>query len=157
MGCQQVQEEYVVRVHKAKAYRARQIAQDMIEGTYKQQYAALWDYAKELKVSNIGSTVEFICDHGPDGTPIFKRLYICYVGCKSGFNAGCRKLIGLDGCHIKGPHFGHMSTAIGIDVINSMFPITFAVVESKYRDSQPTSLWFLDYLKEDVNIHNPHH
>ena len=67
-----MQEEYVVKVHRAKAFKARRIAQDMIEGTYKQQYTALWDYAKELKASNVGSTVEFLCDNGSDGTPIMK-------------------------------------------------------------------------------------
>ena len=60
---------------------------------FKEQFAALWDYASEIKATNVGSTVEFLCDHTADGSSIFKRLYIANAGCKAGFNAGCRKVI----------------------------------------------------------------
>ena len=35
------------------------------------------------------------------GAPYFERLYICLEGCKKGFMAGCRPIIGLDACHLK--------------------------------------------------------
>ena len=35
------------------------------------------------------------------GMSYFERLYICWVGCKKGFLAGCRPIIGLDACHLK--------------------------------------------------------
>ena len=35
------------------------------------------------------------------GVPYFERLYICWAGCKNGFLAGCRPLIGFDACHLK--------------------------------------------------------
>ena len=35
------------------------------------------------------------------GVPYFERLYICWAGCKKGFLAGCRPIIGLDSCHLK--------------------------------------------------------
>ena len=149
-----VKDNHGVECSKSKAYRTRKEAQEKIEGTWAEQYAILWDYAEEIKDSNVGSTVEFLCDHDADGSPIFKRLYICYAGCKAGFNEGCRKLIGLDGCHIKGPHPGHLLTAIGIDANNGMFPIAFAVVEAECKNSWE---WFLGFLKEDVHITNSLH
>ncbi|KAL0456172.1 UNVERIFIED_CONTAM: hypothetical protein Slati_0956400 [Sesamum latifolium] len=36
----------------------------------------------------------------------FEKLYVCFEGLKLGFLAGCRKIIGVDGCHLKGPHRG---------------------------------------------------
>ena len=35
------------------------------------------------------------------GVPYFERLYICLEGCKKGFLAGCRSIIGLDAFHLK--------------------------------------------------------
>ena len=35
------------------------------------------------------------------GVPYFERLYICLEGCKKGFMAGYRPIIGLDACHLK--------------------------------------------------------
>lgn len=124
-----VQKDYVLECNKMKAYRAKRLATKAIEGCNKEQYAALWDYAAELKRSNPGSTVEIEAESGPDGKPVFKRMYICFQACKLGF-AHCRPVIGVDGCHIKGHHTGQLLSAIGIDANNSMFPIAYAVVES---------------------------
>ncbi|KAK9983687.1 hypothetical protein SO802_033212 [Lithocarpus litseifolius] len=35
------------------------------------------------------------------GLPYFERIYIFLEGCKKGFLAGCRPVIGLDACHLK--------------------------------------------------------
>ena len=148
-----VQQDFILNCSKMKAYRARKYAQDYLEGTYKQQYALLWDYGAEIKRSNPGSTVMFDTTF-VDGKPVFNRMYICYKGCMDGFNEGCRPVIGLDGCHIKDHQTGQLLTAIGIDANNSMFPIAFAVVESECRDSWT---WFLQFLREDVKIHNGLH
>ena len=102
----------------------------------------------------MGSTVKFQYDHAANGNPIFRRMYIVYAGCKVAFNDCCRKVIGLDGCHIKGPHKGQLLTKIGIDSNNSLVPISFAVVESECKDSWS---WFMNLLREDVHINNPYH
>ena len=127
-----VQRDLILNCSKQKAYRARKKANTVIEGTYKEQYASLWDYRAEIKRSNPGSTVEFDT-YFSNGQPIFKRLYICYKGCKDGFLEGYRPVIGLDGCHIKGHHTGQLLTAIGIDANNGMFSIAFAIVESDLK------------------------
>ncbi|KAK8715349.1 hypothetical protein V6N13_042685 [Hibiscus sabdariffa] len=55
--------------------------------------------------------------------------------CKDGFKAGCRPIICLDGCHLKGYHGGPLLTAVGIDTNDCIYPITFAIVESKCHSS----------------------
>ncbi|GJS16985.1 hypothetical protein Tco_0411457 [Tanacetum coccineum] len=49
------------------------------------------------------------------------------VAMKDGWTAGCRKVIGLDGCFLKGTINGELLTAMGRDANNQMFPIAWAV------------------------------
>ena len=41
-----------------------------------------------------------------EGEDRFERLYICFNACKTGFLSGCKPVVGLDGCHLRGPHKG---------------------------------------------------
>ncbi|KAL4364016.1 hypothetical protein GQ457_04G008290 [Hibiscus cannabinus] len=72
---------------------------------------------------------------------------------KDGFKAGCRPIIGLDGCHLKGYYQGHLLAAVGIDADDSIYPISFAVVES---ENQSSWCWFLELLVTDLEIENSH-
>ena len=45
----------------------------------------------------MGSTVKI-----QTANDMFKRMYVCLYACKRGFLVGCRPLIGIDGCHLKG-------------------------------------------------------
>ena len=149
----QVQKDFVLECSRVKAYRAKKLAAEVIEGSYKEQYSTLWDYGAELKRSNPGSTIQFETEPDSSGNPIFKRMYVCFQGCKSGVRH-CRPVVGLDGCHIKGHHTGQLLTAVGIDGNNGIFPIAYAVVESECKSSWT---WFLNLLKEEISIVNGHH
>ncbi|CAH9111068.1 unnamed protein product, partial [Cuscuta epithymum] len=81
-------------------------------------------------------------------------MYVCFGALKRGFLAGCRRVIGLDGCFLKGMLKGELLTAIGRDANNEMYPIAWAVVEIENTDSWR---WFLDLLKHDLDINNTHH
>ncbi|KAI5319420.1 hypothetical protein L3X38_039128 [Prunus dulcis] len=120
----------------------------MIEGSYKEQYARLRDYAEELKKANKGSTV-VIQTEQVGAQAIFLRMYVCLAGCRQGFLDGCRPVIGLDGCHVKGPYPGQILTAVGVDGNNGSFPIAYAVVEIESKQSW---IWFLRLLIEDLKI-----
>ena len=61
--------------------------------------------------------------------PKFKRMYIRYSAQKVGFLGGCRPIIGLDGCHLKGRFGGQILAATTRDTNDNIFPVTFAVVE----------------------------
>ncbi|KAL0325076.1 UNVERIFIED_CONTAM: hypothetical protein Sradi_5076900 [Sesamum radiatum] len=60
-----------------------------------------------------------------------------------GFFEGCRPIIGLDACFLKGPFGGQLMAAIGRDGNNQMFPLAMAVVECECKESWT---WFLDML-----------
>ncbi|KAK4390501.1 hypothetical protein Sango_2113400 [Sesamum angolense] len=86
---------------------------------------------------------------GTEENKKFDRLYICFKALKEGFLSGCRPIIGVDGCHLKGPHGGILLTAVGIDPNNCLYPIAYAVVGSETKQSWE---WFLMLLKEDLHI-----
>ena len=88
-----VHEKYVENISAGKASRAREKAQEFVDGSYVEQYNQLWDYYAELRRSNPGSTVlmkTYTFNEGElaakmdlqAGLPYFERLYICWSGCK---------------------------------------------------------------------------
>ncbi|XP_057790886.1 uncharacterized protein LOC131007996 [Salvia miltiorrhiza] len=104
-----------------QAHRAKKVALQNLEGNSDMQYAKLWEYSKEIRRTNPGSTA-------------FKF---------------CRPIIGIDGCHLKGPYHGIMLTAVGMDANNGIYPIAKGVVSNECKD---TWGWFLVVLKQDLGI-----
>ncbi|KAI5324659.1 hypothetical protein L3X38_033732 [Prunus dulcis] len=78
-------------------------------------------------------------------------MYVCFTGCRQGFLDGCRPIMGVDGCHVKGSYLGQILTAVGMDGNNGSFPIAYAVFEIKSKQSW---IWFLRLLIEDLKITN---
>lgn len=68
---------------------------------------------------------------------------------KEGFKQGCRRIIGLDGCSLKGPTQGQLLAAVSKDPNNQMYPIAWAVVEI---ENNRTWKWFNELLKEDLEL-----
>ncbi|KAG8376081.1 hypothetical protein BUALT_Bualt09G0026400 [Buddleja alternifolia] len=95
-----------------------------LEGSPDEHFALLWDYASEIERSNPGSTV--------------------IIG-------GCGPIIGVDGCHLKGPYKGVLLTAVSVDPNNNIYPIACVVVAKECTD---TWNWFFTIFKIDVNIEN---
>ncbi|XP_061340351.1 uncharacterized protein LOC133286866 [Gastrolobium bilobum] len=144
-----MKEEYKVHVHLKKVTKALQKAKAKIEGCEKEQYAKLRDYLGELLRSNPGSTcqMQVIPQPDPNSSPIFSKLYICLDACKKGFKAGCRPLIGLDGCFLKGYYGGQLLSAVGEDANKSFYVIAYAIVDSETKENWK---WFLTLLQEDI-------
>ena len=69
------------------------------------------------------------------GVPYFEKLYICLEGCKKGFLAGCKPIIGLDACHLKTKSGGQLITTVTRDPNEECSLLAYAVVEAETRDS----------------------
>ncbi|XP_027910402.1 uncharacterized protein LOC114169447 [Vigna unguiculata] len=67
--------EFNLRLINAKWERA--IATESVEGSFKDQYKRLYDYAHELLKTNPGSTVKLKVKEN-EGEPIFERFYTCF-------------------------------------------------------------------------------
>ncbi|KAL4318980.1 hypothetical protein GQ457_18G014420 [Hibiscus cannabinus] len=139
-----VYEEFVTWVSHVTCGRARELAIEMIEGNYKGQYARIYEYLLELRTTNPGTTT--ICHLD---ARLFQRMYVCLQACKNGFIQGCRRIICVDGCYLKGYFQGYLLAAVGIDANDGIYPIAYAAVESENYASWH---WFLDILKNDLQI-----
>jgi hypothetical protein len=117
-------------------YKARAKTYQQIYGKLEDQYGHLWDYCETLRKTNKGSCVMIKVDKpDPYVAPKFGRLYFSFATMKNGFLDGCRPVIGMDGCFLKGPLKGQLLTAVGRDVNNNMYPIAFGVIEAENRES----------------------
>ena len=48
---------------------------------------------------------------------------------------GCKPLVGLDGCHLKGKFGGHILSAIAWDGNENIFLVALGVIEQENKDS----------------------
>ncbi|GJY88113.1 mutator type transposase [Tanacetum coccineum] len=148
----QLQKKFELGVSRAKVLRAKQMAQDNVIGDYVNQFARLKDYALELQEQNPDTTIKIDVERTVDVTSEtrkFRRIYVCLGALKSGFKAGKRDLLGLDGCFMSGPYPGQILTAVGVDPNNGTYPLAYAVVEAETKDSWN---WFLDCLGDDLEL-----
>ncbi|GKA08471.1 hypothetical protein Tco_0687802 [Tanacetum coccineum] len=132
---EQIKKKYLINVSVGQCKRAKQRALFDHEGGLIEHYSRLWDYRKQLLDTNPGSSVHLHVDEKDDGKIHFKRIYICFKAMIEGWNAGCRKVIGLDGCFLKGTCRGELLTTMGRDGNNHMFPIAWVVVNVENNDN----------------------
>ncbi|KAL4280336.1 hypothetical protein GQ457_03G020480 [Hibiscus cannabinus] len=84
-----------------------------------------------------------------------KRVHaICKEGaCKNGYKSGCRPIISIDGCHLKGYFGGTFLAIVGVDANDNIYPIAYVVVEA---ESQSSWNWFMSLLAVDLEIESNH-
>nr|KAJ0208438.1 hypothetical protein LSAT_V11C500283920 [Lactuca sativa] len=128
---------------------ARRYAFKEIKCTLKEHYAKTWSYGEELRRTNPGSTVKMDVDVMPDGTTYFSKFYVSLKGVKNGWIQGCRRVIGLDGCFLKGIYRGQLLAAVGWDANNHIYPLAWAVVTV---ESKETWKWFVDLHLDDIEM-----
>ncbi|XP_059461899.1 uncharacterized protein LOC132190869 [Corylus avellana] len=150
----EVKEKWRVDVTPSIMYRARRKAGKQIYGKLEGQYGRLWDYCETLRKTNKGTCIMMKVERpNPNLPPRFQRLYVSLAAMKKGFIEGCRPIIGVDGCFLKGAFKGQLLAAVSRDGNNNMYPIAFAVVEAETKDSW---IWFLETLVSDLGTHDRH-
>lgn len=61
----------------------------------------------------------------------FEALLISYKPTVDGWIAGCRPIIGLDGCHLKGKYGGCCLSMVGLDGDNGIVPLGIYLCRSE--------------------------
>jgi hypothetical protein len=144
-----VLKDMLADVSIAKCKRAKALvlkaALDSMEG----EYPKVYDYKLELDRSNPGSSVVVCLNPEIKDQHVYEKFYVCFDACKKGFLAGCRRVIGLDGCWFKGATNGQLLCAIGRDANNQMYLVAWAAVGREDYDSW---YWFIRLLQKDLNI-----
>ena len=60
---------------------------------------------------------------------------------------GCKSLVGLDSCQLKGKFGGHILSAITRDGNENIFLVALGVIEQENKDSW---VWFLQTFADDI-------
>nr|XP_040251478.1 uncharacterized protein LOC120968635 [Aegilops tauschii subsp. strangulata] len=146
--------KYGLEVPKTKAYRARSLAIEVVEGDMKGQYTRFRDYLQAVLDTNPGSrcivTTRELELH-PSPNPRFHYMFYCLNASKEGFLNGCRPFIGLDGCFIKLSTGQQILAATGRDGNNNIFPIAIGIVDKEDKESWT---WFLSQLRACIGEGN---
>ncbi|XP_016173269.1 uncharacterized protein LOC107615748 [Arachis ipaensis] len=109
-----------LELNKSSLTRALGDTRHIVYGDAAAQYGMVRDYGETLLKCNPGST---------------------------GFKAGCRPLIGLDGAFLKTRFGGQILTAIGQDANNHIYVIAYAIVPVQNTNNWR---WFLELLHDDL-------
>ncbi|XP_039119617.1 uncharacterized protein LOC120255910 [Dioscorea cayenensis subsp. rotundata] len=141
---QAVKTNQEVHISRLIAWRAKSIALKMLDGDEKTQITRLYDYRLELIMTHPRSTVMFKRNEG-----VFSGMYVCLAPLKACFLAGCRRIISVDGCFLKGLYGGQLLTAIGIDANDGIYPVAWAMVS---KENHENWMWFLELLTGDLQI-----
>ena len=149
-----IRKELDINVGRTTVRRARTRVLQEIMGDHIMEYGRIFDYRDEILRSNPGSTcVVKVGEDSETGQKFFEGFYVCFNALKKAFFGGARRLIGFDGCFLKGVCKGQLLVAVCRDGNNQMLPIAWAVVEV---ENQYTWTWFLELVKNDLEIGEGH-
>ena len=137
---------FTVTISYWVAWSARWKVMELIHGNYEKSYVKSPACASMILLKNPGS-VAYVTRKA-DNT--FNGMVVGFAACLHGFISGCRPLIGLDGCFLKGKFGGVCLAACALDGNNGMFPIGIYICN---QESKETWTYFLNQLKPHVTKH----
>jgi len=147
-----VDDNFRFNISYSKMKRVKRLMLEKLDGSYVDDFNKLEGYAQELRDNNPGTDViiniskEALLEHGQRK---FLRMYICIQALKSGWRAGLRPFIGLDGTFLKGKFKGILLVALGQDSMKHFYPLAWAVVD---RETIRTWKWFIELLRNSLGL-----
>lgn len=130
-----------------KVWRSRDVAIDKVKGTSQSSYSQLPDYLHRLRATNPGTITELLTETVEGGGTRFKYMFVAFGASIAGY-ASMRKVIVVDGMHLKGKYAGCLPTASAQDGNYQIFPLAFAMVDSENDMSWE---WFFQELSAFVD------
>ncbi|GMJ11147.1 MUSTANG 7 [Hibiscus trionum] len=143
-----IKQEYGIQLNYSQAWRAKEIAMEQLQGSYKDAYSQLPSLCDRIMETNPGSLATFTTKEDSS----FHRLFISFHASLSGFVGGCRPLLFLDSIPLKSKYQGMLLTATAADGDDGVFPVAFAVVDAETNDNWH---WFLLQLNSAVSTSCP--
>lgn len=138
-----IRREYGIQLNYSQAWRAKEIAREQLQGSYKEAYTLLPFFCDKIKETNPGSFATFTTKEDSS----FHRLFISFHASISGFQQGCRPLLFLDSTVLNSKYQGMLLSATSIDGDDGIFPVAIAVVDDETEDNWH---WFLQELKSAI-------
>eukprot|EP00268_Persea_americana_P040560 TRINITY_DN40300_c0_g1_i6.p1 TRINITY_DN40300_c0_g1~~TRINITY_DN40300_c0_g1_i6.p1 ORF type:complete len:742 (-),score=94.17 TRINITY_DN40300_c0_g1_i6:207-2432(-) len=128
--------EFGVVVSYRKAWMAKEIAMHDIRGSYEESFKILPDYCLELQRTSPGTITHLLKEDDNS----FSKIFWAFGSSIQSFCSSLRPLIAVDGAQLRGKYPGVLFCAMTYDGDHRLFPLAFAIVESK---DQETWEWFL--------------
>ncbi|KAK2649709.1 hypothetical protein Ddye_017198 [Dipteronia dyeriana] len=123
---QGIQKEFGISCNYHKAYRAKHIALDEVQGTPVESYRIFPSYLYMLEQTN----PETITDLHTYSANRFMYMFFCLKACIVRFLSLIRPVIAIDATFLKGRHAGVLFVAVCMDGNDQIFPLAFSVGDS---------------------------
>ena len=81
-------------------------------------------------------------------------MFIYFDSLRKCWKSGCRPIIGLDGCFLKGVCKRQLLATVGLDGDDQMLPIAWAVVDKENKNNWR---WFLCWLHQELQLGDGSH
>ncbi|XP_033139774.1 uncharacterized protein LOC117133063 [Brassica rapa] len=143
---QMMRGDHDVNISYWKAWRSRDVAIDKAKGTTQSSYHLLPDYLQRLVTANPGTITKLYTETVEGGGERFKYMFVAFGASIKGYEF-MRKVVVVDGTHLKGKYAGCLLTASAQDGNYQIFPLAFAVVDSENDSSWE---WFFEQLSAFV-------
>nr|XP_033517044.1 uncharacterized protein LOC117281304 [Nicotiana tomentosiformis] len=147
----QLENNFQVNMSKSKLKRAKRLALERLEGSFRDEYNKLEAFGQEIRYINPGT--DFVINLSKNALEEekkrFLRMYTCFQALKESWKNGLRPLIGLDGTFLKGKCKGQLLVAIGQDCMNHFYPLAWVVVD---KENSRTWQWFMEHLKLSLDL-----
>ncbi|XP_058076381.1 uncharacterized protein LOC131224963 [Magnolia sinica] len=111
-------------------------------GSYEDSYKELLMYLHELRIANLGTLTSLLVNQQ---TMRFERCFVALEQCVRSFQTSLRRVLAVDGTHLKGKYKGILFIATTLDDDNHIFPVAFGIGESKNSSNWN---WFLTYISD---------
>lgn len=122
------------------------VAVDIAKGSCGASYQSLPSYLHRLVEANPGTITRLHTEHIEDVGYRFKYMFVAMGACVKGFQF-MRKVVVIDGTHLRVKYAGCLLTASAQDGNYQIFPLAFAIVDGENDKSWE---WFFDQLSSFV-------
>ncbi|XP_024014903.1 uncharacterized protein LOC112088840 [Eutrema salsugineum] len=119
---------------------------DNANGTCGSSYKLLPSYLQHVVIANPGTIISLETEIEEGVGQRFKYLFYAVGACVLGFKY-MRKVVVVDGTHLKGNYGGYLLTASGQDGNYQIYPLAFAIVDG---ENDKAWTWFFENLVKIV-------
>lgn len=138
--------EHDVPISYGKAWRSREVALDYAKGSAGASYNLLPSYLEKLVAANPGTIAEVHTESTGGIDDRFKYMFLALAASIAGFKY-MRRVIVVDGTHLKGKYAGCLLTASAQDGNYQVFPLAVAVVDG---ENDKAWEWFFNKLTQFI-------
>ena len=130
-----VMEKWRYEISYKKALDGKHKALKHLFGDFSQSYTKLPRLFLAIEQANLGFFVIWKTFYiNMPNTEIFQRMFWSFKPSIEGFKH-CHPVLSIDGTHLYGKYKDTLLIAMGCDINNKLFPLTFAITEDENIDS----------------------